>query len=129
MAKIVRLTENDLVRLVKKVIKEEVDCERPWYDMSGDGKLKCGPIAGGGTYANRIFPNLVNGQYPKQIKVQGGFALKGNDGQPIVLQAWNAPDAPVMAKVKRSVVIPGTLVQNTPDDTKLGNIVRKQAMA
>ena len=91
MSKIVRLTERDLSRLVKKVIHEQNRMYKPWYDNQGNLHPETEEIVGGGMYADRIYRNgPPSGGYPQKLKFNPGMWERGADGQPIAVNATPA---------------------------------------
>lgn len=72
MAKIIRLTESDLARLVEKVLRETI--VKPWYDTNGNLHAESEPVTAGGIMADKIFKNgMPSGGYPKKIKMNQGM--------------------------------------------------------
>jgi hypothetical protein len=72
MARIVRLTERDLSRLVRRVLQEQVG--KKWYDTNGNLHGETEPVQAGGIMADRVFKNGVpDGGYPKKIKMSSGM--------------------------------------------------------
>jgi hypothetical protein len=91
MTRIVRLTEKDLSRLVKKVIQEQDRKYKPWYDNQGNLHPETENIVGGGMYADRIYQNgPPSGGYPQKLKFNQGMWQRGADGQPMAVNTTPA---------------------------------------
>ena len=91
MTRIVRLTEKDLSRLVKKVIQEQGRMYKPWYDNQGNLHPETENIVGGGMYADRIYQNgPPSGGYPKKLKFGNGGPLRDANGDFIAVNTTPA---------------------------------------
>jgi hypothetical protein len=98
MSRIVRLTEKDLSRLVKKVIQEQAYkvAGRPWYDNQGNLRGAEERLEGGGMYADTslLYKNgEPSGGYPKKLKFANGGPLRDANGDFIAINTAGGNDA------------------------------------